>query len=61
MKICLNCGTQTKDDVDYCPQCGRPVYKEKPVAAPIPEPPVDMNKEVGAEVVKTGGESGTSG
>jgi uncharacterized membrane protein YvbJ len=38
MKICLHCGTQTKDEDDYCPQCGRPVYKEQIVQAPIPEP-----------------------
>lgn len=41
MKICLRCGKESKDNVDYCPDCGRPIYKEKPVEAPIPEP----NKE----------------
>jgi len=37
MKVCLNCGKQTEDNVDYCPQCGRPVYKEKSVEAPVKE------------------------
>lgn len=40
MKICLRCGATTKDDVDYCPMCGRPVYKEKVAQPPIPEPNV---------------------
>lgn len=52
MKICLRCGVTTKDDVDYCPSCGRPVYKEQVAQAPLPEPARDAAKEVGSVEVK---------
>ena len=46
MKICLRCGKESKDNIDYCPDCGRPIYKEKAVESPIPEPQRDAIKEV---------------
>jgi len=55
MKICLWCGATSADDKETCPKCGRVIYKEKPVSAPIPEPLPNPDIEAGAQVEKVDG------
>lgn len=43
MRYCTSCGAALLDGFRFCVQCGASVPVEKPVAAPVPEPVIEVS------------------